>query len=71
MHGHYDPDADKWPPGALTPLGYDEAVATWYAGTPLGYDESVATWYADAYARLTDEMKAQASEKSITFIQFS
>ena len=56
MHGHYDPDADKWPPGTPTPLGYDEAVAT---------------WYADAYARLTDEMKAQAAEKSITFIQFS
>ena len=46
-------------------------VATWYAGAPLGYDEAVATWYADAYARLTDEMKAQAAEKSITFIQFS
>ena len=29
------------------------------------------TLHADAYARLTDEMKAQASEKSITFIQFS
>ena len=27
--------------------------------------------HADAYARLTDEMKAQAAEKSITFIQFS
>lgn len=29
------------------------------------------TLHAYAYARLTDEMKAQASEKSITFIQFS
>ena len=29
------------------------------------------TLHADAYARLTDEMKAQAAEKSITFIQFS
>lgn len=26
------------------------------------------TLHADAYARLTDEMKAQAAEKSITFV---
>ena len=40
VHGHYDPDADKWLLNGLT-LGYDEAIATWYAGTPRNYDATM------------------------------
>ncbi len=40
VHGHYDPDTDKWLLNGLT-LGYDEAIATWYAGTPRNYDATM------------------------------
>ena len=37
VHGHYDPDTDKWLLNELS-LSYAEAIAVWYAGTPRGYD---------------------------------
>lgn len=40
VHGHYDPDTDKWLLNGLT-LGYDEAIAVWYAGTPRNYDATM------------------------------
>lgn len=40
VHGHYDPDTDKWPLNRLS-LSYAEAIATWYAGTPRNYDATM------------------------------
>ena len=40
VHGHYDPDTDKWPLNRLS-LNYAEAIATWYAGTPRNYDATM------------------------------
>ena len=37
VHGHYDPDTDKWLINELS-LSYAEAIAVWYAGTPRNYD---------------------------------
>lgn len=37
VHGHYDPDTDKWLLNRLS-LSYAEAVATWYAGAPRNYN---------------------------------
>lgn len=40
VHGHYDPDTDKWLLNRLS-LSYAEAIATWYAGTPRNYDATM------------------------------
>lgn len=40
VHGHYDPDTDKWLLNGLS-LSYAEAIATWYAGTPRNYDATM------------------------------
>ena len=40
VHGHYDPDTDKWLLNRLS-LSYAEAIAVWYAGTPRNYDATM------------------------------
>jgi|GEM_PF-6805001 len=40
VHGHYDPDTDKWLLNELS-LSYAEAIAVWYAGTPRNYDATM------------------------------
>lgn len=66
VHGHYDPDTDKWLLNGLS-LSYAEAIAVWYAGTPRKYDATF--FYGGHYTIRTNLPPRVDKTNSVKFQQ--